>query len=95
MAVGRYAMAASRYFEGYGLSLEEEKRIIGMISVKSHYNGARNPKAHLRRGVTLEQVINAPIIAWPLGLYDCGGVTDRVAVAILCRTEDGKSFRDG
>jgi acetyl-CoA C-acetyltransferase len=93
IAVGRYAMAATRYFERYGLSREEGKKVIGMISVKSHYNGARNPKAHLRREVTLEEVINAPLIAWPLGLYDCCGVTDGAAAAILCRTEDAKQFR--
>jgi acetyl-CoA C-acetyltransferase len=94
IAVGRYAMAATRYFERYGLSREEGKKAIGMISVKSHYNGARNPKAHLKREVNLDQVINAPLISWPLGLYDCCGVTDGAAAAILCRTEDAKSFRD-
>jgi acetyl-CoA C-acetyltransferase len=94
IAVGRYAMAATRYFERYGLSREEGKKTIGMISVKSHYNGARNPKAHLKREVTLDQVINAPLISWPLGLYDCCGVTDGAAAAILCRTEDAKNYRD-
>lgn len=94
VAAGRYAMAATRYFERYGLTREEGKKTIGKISVKSHYNGARNPKAHLRREVTLDQVINAPLIAWPLGLYDCCGVTDGAAAAVLCRTEDARNFRD-
>jgi acetyl-CoA C-acetyltransferase len=67
---------------------------LAQISVKSHRNGARNPKAHLRREVTVEEVMNAPIIAWPLGLLDCCGVTDGASAAILCRTEDAKSFRD-
>lgn len=94
IAVGRYAMAATRYFERYGLSRTEGKETIGRISVKSHYNGARNPKAHLRREVTLEKVVNAPLIAWPLGLYDCCGVTDGAAAAVLCRTEDARHFKD-
>jgi len=94
IAVGRYAMAATRYFERYGLSREEGKQTIGRISVKSHYNGARNPRAHLKREVTLEQVINAPLISWPLGLYDCCGVTDGAAAAVLCRTEDAKKYKD-
>jgi acetyl-CoA acetyltransferase len=38
--------------------------------------------------------LKAPIIAWPLGLYDCCGVTDGAAAAILCRTEDAKTFAD-
>ena len=91
---GMYALAATRYFRKYGLTPEEGKKMLAMISVKSHYNGARNPKAHLRREVTVEQVVNAPIIAWPLGLYDCCGVTDGAAAAIICRREDAKRYRD-
>jgi acetyl-CoA C-acetyltransferase len=93
-APGRYAMAATAYFAKYGLTPDEGKRILAEISVKSHYYGARNPKAHLRREITVEQVLNAPIIAWPLGLYDCCGVTDGAAAAIICRAEDAKKFRD-
>lgn len=89
---GRYALAATRYFKRYGLTPEEGKQTIGKISVKSHYSGARNPKAHLRREVTLEQVVKAPLIAWPLGLYDCCGVTDGASAAILCRSEDVRRF---
>lgn len=89
---GRYALAATRYFQRYGLTSQEGKQTIGKISVRSHYSGARNPKAHLRREVTLEQVVNAPMIAWPLGLYDCCGVTDGASAAVLCRTEDVKKF---
>lgn len=92
-AVGRYALAATRYFERYGIPPEEGKRLLAKISRKSHYNGARNPKAHLRREVTEEQVINAPMIAWPLGLYDCCGVTDGAAAAIMCRAEDAKDYK--
>ena len=93
-APGMYALAATRYFRHYGLSAEEGKKMLAKISVKSHYNGARNPKAHLRKETTLDQVMNAPIIAWPLGLFDCCGVTDGAAAAIMCRSEDAKTFRD-
>lgn len=93
VAVGRYAMAATRYFEKYGLTPEQGKEMLARVSVKSHYNGARNPRAHLKREITMEQAMNAPTIAWPLGLYDCCGVTDGAAAAILCRTEDAKNFR--
>jgi len=90
----RFALAATAYFAKYGLTPEEGKRMLAKISVKSHYYGYRNPKAHLRREVTVEQVMNAPMIAWPLGLYDCCGVTDGAAAAIMCRSEDAKNFRD-
>lgn len=93
-APGNFALAATRYFERYGLSREEGKLTLAKISVKSHHNGARNPRAHLRREITVEEVMKAPMIAWPLGLYDCCGVTDGAVAAILCRTEDAKHFRD-
>ena len=93
-APGSYALAATRYFSRYGLSREEGKLTLAKISVKSHHNGARNPRAHLRREVTVDQVMNAPMIAWPLGLFDCCGVTDGAVAAIMCRAEDAKTFRD-
>jgi len=94
-APGRYALAATRYFHQFGLSREEGKRTLAKISVKSHYNGFRNPRAHLRMEVTEEQVINAPMIAWPLGLFDACGVTDGASAAILCRTEDVPKYKPG
>jgi acetyl-CoA C-acetyltransferase len=92
-AAGSYALAATRYFQRYGLSSAEGKRLLAQISVKNHYNGKRNPRAHLRREVTLDEVVSAPMIAWPLGLYDCCGVTDGAAAAILCSAEDARKFR--
>jgi acetyl-CoA C-acetyltransferase len=59
------------------------KRAIGHVSWKSHQNGAKNPKAHLQKPVELEAILEAPIIASPLGLYDCCGVSDGAAAAIV------------
>lgn len=88
-----FALMATRYFDRYGLSVEEGKRIIGQIAVKNHYNGSLHPKAHFQREITLEQVMNAPMIAWPLGLYDCCGVSDGAAAAIIVPADKAKSFR--
>ena len=93
-APGRYAMAATGYFAKYSLSPEEGKTVLAEISVKSHYYGVRNPKAHLRREITVEDAVKAPIIAWPLGLYDCCGVTDGAAACILCPADEAKRYRD-
>jgi len=92
-APGVFAMMATKYFARYGLSSEEGKRTLARISVKSHHNGALNPKAHLRREVTIEQVMNAPIIAWPLGLFDCCGVSDGADAAIVTRADMANKFR--
>jgi acetyl-CoA C-acetyltransferase len=93
-APGAFAMLATRYFARYDLAPDKGKRILAHIPVKSHHAGALNPKAHLRREITEEQVVSAPIIAWPLGLYDCCGVSDGSAAAIVTRADMAKSFRD-
>jgi len=90
---GLFAMMAAKYFERYGLKPEEGKRILARISVKSHHNGNLNPKAHLHREITVEDVLKAPIVAWPLGLYDCCGVSDGAAAAIVVRADMAKNFR--
>ena len=90
---GAFAILATRYFKHYGLSYEEGKRAIGAVSVKSHANGSLNPRAHFRNKITLEQVMNAPIISEPLGLFDCCGVSDGCAAAVITRADIAKSFR--
>jgi len=92
-APGGFAMMATRYFAKYGLGPEEGKEILAMVSAKSHENGVRNPKAHLRREVSVEKILKAPMIAWPLGLFDCCGVSDGAAAAIVCRADLAKNFR--
>ncbi|HEX7035476.1 MAG TPA: acetyl-CoA acetyltransferase [Pseudomonadales bacterium] len=91
-APGNFAQLASAYRAKHGVSRDDLKRAIGHISVKSHANGARNPKAHLRKEVTEEEVLNAPMIAEPLGLYDCCGVSDGAAAAIVTTPEIAKSL---
>jgi len=92
-APGQFAMMATTYFSRYGLSPEEGKRMLAQISVKSHANGSLNSRAHFRKKITVEQALNAPIIAWPLGLMDCCGVSDGAAAAIIVRAEDASKFR--
>jgi acetyl-CoA C-acetyltransferase len=92
-APGAFAMTATRYFDKYGLTPEEGKLAMAKISAKSHRNGAKTPKAHLRKEVDVERILKAPIIAWPLGLFDCCGVSDGAACAIVTTPEIGKSLR--
>lgn len=91
-APGGFAMLATGYAAKYGLDIQEVKRAMAHVSVKSHANGVLNPKAHLRRAVTEEQVLNAPQIAYPLGLFDCCGVSDGSACAIVTTPEIAKSL---
>lgn len=92
-APGSFGLIAKRYFKQCGLSNEEGKELIGKIAVKNHDNGSLCPKAHFHNQVTLEKVVKAPIIAWPLGLFDCCGNSDGAACAIITRKDLAKKFR--
>jgi acetyl-CoA C-acetyltransferase len=89
----QFAELATRYFHHYGLTYEQGKRILSQIAVKNHHNGTLSPKAQYRREITLEQAMNAPLISWPLGLYDACGVSDGSAAAIVTTPEIAKSLR--
>ena len=91
-APGVFAQLASAYSAKYGISYEDLKRGIAQVSVKSHDNGLLNPKAHLRKKVSIEQVMASPIIAHPLGLFDCCGVSDGSACAIVTTVEKAKEM---
>lgn len=91
-APGNFAQLASAYRAKHGVERGDLKQAIAHISVKSHANGTRNPKAHLQKAVTQEQVLNAPMIAEPLGLFDCCGVSDGAAAAIVTTPEIAKSM---
>ncbi|MEQ8231013.1 MAG: acetyl-CoA acetyltransferase [Gammaproteobacteria bacterium] len=91
-APGAFAQLASAYQARHQCNPADLKRAMAHISVKSHANGALNPKAHLRREITEEQAINAPMIAAPLGLYDCCGVSDGAACAIVTSVEKAREL---
>lgn len=91
-APGSFALLASAYRARHQVKREDLKLALAHISAKSHDNGVKNPKAHLRRPVTVEQILAAPIIADPLGLYDCCGVSDGSACAIVTTPEIAKSL---
>jgi len=86
-APGLFAQVATAYAANHGIAGKDLKRAMAHISAKSHANGALNPKAHLRRPVTIDQILAAPIIAYPLGLFDCCGVSDGAACAIVTTPE--------
>jgi len=91
-APGNFAQLASAYRAKYHISRDVLKEAIAHVSWKSHQNGAKNPKAHLRKAVSMEQIIAAPIIADPLGLFDCCGVSDGAACAIVTTPEIAKKL---
>ncbi len=82
-APGTFAQLAGAYVARHGLPAADLKRAMAHVSWKSHQNAAGNPRAHLRKPVTIDAILNAPMIADPLGLFDCCGVSDGAACAIV------------
>jgi acetyl-CoA C-acetyltransferase len=88
-APGIFAMAANRYFHRYGGG----KPALAKVAVKNHANGSKNCKAHFQMEVTEEQVLGAPMVCDPLGLFDCCPTTDGAAAVVLCRADMARQFR--
>jgi acetyl-CoA C-acetyltransferase len=92
-APGLFAQLATAYAAKWNIPMEKIKEAIAQVSAKSHANGAMNPKAHLRKAVSVEQIMAAPMIAYPLGLFDCCGVSDGSAAAIVTTPEIARSLK--
>lgn len=91
-APGAFAQLASAYASRHRMDMDTLKRAMAHVSFKSHENGALNPKAHLRNRVSVERILTAPTVAWPLGLYDCCGVSDGAACAIVTTPQRARSL---
>ncbi len=87
---GIYAMIARRHMHEHGTTREH----LAMVAVKNHRNGALNPKAQLGFEITIEQALNAPLLAHPFGLFDSCPTSDGASVAILCRGDLARGFTD-
>ncbi len=92
VAPANFAQLATAYQRKHNVDPALLKRAIARVSIKSHANGAKNPKAHFQQAVTEEQVLKAPMIAEPLGLYDCAGVSDGAACVIVTTPEIARSL---
>jgi acetyl-CoA C-acetyltransferase len=82
-APGSFAQLAGAYAARHGIAKADLKQAMAHVSWKSHQNAALNPKAHLRKAVDIETILKAPMISDPLGLFDCCGVSDGAACAIV------------
>lgn len=92
VAPANFAQLATAYQRKHNVDPALLKRAISHVSIKSHANGAKNPKAHFQQAVTMEQVLKAPIIAEPLGLFDCAGVSDGAAAVIVTTPEIARAL---
>ena len=87
-----FAQLAAGYRARHNIDKNDLKRAIGHVSWKSHRNGVHSPKAHLRKPISMDTILNAPMIAEPLGLFDCCGVSDGAAAAIVTTPDIARSL---
>jgi acetyl-CoA C-acetyltransferase len=93
-APAKFSLLAPAYAQKYGVDRAQLKEVMTRIAWKNHYNGARNPRAQFRKEVTQETIAKSPLIAGDLGVFDCSGVSDGSAAAIIVRAEDAHRYTD-
>ncbi|HEX2040801.1 MAG TPA: acetyl-CoA acetyltransferase [Acidimicrobiales bacterium] len=89
-----FSLLAPAYARKYGVDDAELRDVLARIAAKNHFNGARNPRAQFRKEVAKEVICNSPLVAGPLGIFDCSGVADGSAAAIVVRAEDAHRYTD-
>ncbi|MBV8819831.1 MAG: hypothetical protein JO022_15825, partial [Acidobacteriaceae bacterium] len=85
-----FAMIARRHMHQYGTTREQ----LASVAVKNHVNGAKNPHAHMRKVITMEQALAGKPVSEPLTVYDCSLVSDGAAAVVLAPLEMASSFTD-
>ncbi|TYB57431.1 acetyl-CoA acetyltransferase [Nonomuraea sp. PA05] len=90
-----YAMLPAAYSRAYGVDPGDIRRALTHIAWRNHANGARNPaRAQYTSEVPKEKIDRAPRIAGDLSVFDCSGVSDGAAAAIIVRAEDALGYTD-
>ena len=85
-----FAPFATRHMHEFGTTRE----MLASVAVKNHYNGARDPYAHFRNEITIDDVLKSPPVCTPLHLLDCCPQTDGAAAVLLVSAERAAEFTD-
>jgi acetyl-CoA C-acetyltransferase len=93
-APAMFSLLAPAYAKKYGLDDAQLKDVMTRIAWKNHRNGALNPRAQFRKEVPKDTIACSPLVAGPLGIFDCSGVSDGSAAAIIVRAEDAHRYTD-
>jgi acetyl-CoA acetyltransferase len=89
---GVFALLAHLYAKKYGIPLEKLKRQLAQVSINSHYYGARNPKAHFQKEITMDDALNSFMVCQPLQLYDCCPFSDGGSAVVVASEEKAKKL---
>jgi acetyl-CoA C-acetyltransferase len=87
---GLFALMATAHMHAYGTTQEQ----MAQVAVKNHHHASLNPKAHMQKEITLENVMASKPVAWPFKMYDCSLITDGASCIILTKPELAKKYTD-
>lgn len=93
-APAAFSLLDPAYTAKYGVDPVAMREAMTHVAWKNHVNGARNPKAQFRKEVSRETIEGAPKVAGRLGIFDCSGVSDGAAAAMIVRAEDAYDYTD-
>ncbi len=93
-AAGMFSLVAPAYAEKYGIEPTELRRTLARIASKNHANGAKNERAQFRREMSVDAICAMPEVAGMLSVFDCAGVADGAAAAIVVRAGDAYKYTD-
>jgi acetyl-CoA C-acetyltransferase len=85
-----FALTAQRHMHEFGTTEEQ----MAKVCVKNHHYSSMNPLAHFPKEVTVEDVMKSLMVAPPLKLLDCSGITDGAAGVVLVPAEEAKKYTD-
>lgn len=87
---GLFALMATAHMNTYGTTQEQMAR----VAVKNHYHASLNPKAHMQKEITIENVLSSKVVAWPLKMYDCSLITDGASCIVLTKPDLASKYTD-
>ena len=93
-APSMFGLLGPAYAERYGVTEEQMSDVLARIAWKNHANGARNSRAQFRKEVSIETIKASPRVSGQLGIFDCSGVSDGAAAAVIVRAEDAHRYTD-
>lgn len=93
-AAAMYSLVLPAYAKKYGVDEDELRMVVAKIAEKNHFNGARNPLAQFRREMSAEAICDMAAVAGQLSVFDCAGVADGAAAAIVVPADKAYEYTD-
>jgi acetyl-CoA C-acetyltransferase len=93
-APAAFSLLDPAYCKKYGVDPDAMRDAMTHVAWKNHANGAKNARAQFRKEVSKEKIAASPLVAGRLGVFDCSGVSDGAACALIVRAEDALQYTD-